>query len=74
MEHEREGAGWQELPSLLCPGALQAAVRRELEGRGLSASLGTQPPAGKVAQRHGMHGMTLRSKNAYFLIILSFWL
>ena len=46
--YEREGAGWQELPDNLCAGALQSAVRRELESKGIRAPLGKQLPAGKV--------------------------
>ena len=47
---EEEGAGWQEPPASLCSGAVRAAVRRELESRGLRAQPlpGAQLPAGKV--------------------------
>ena len=47
---EEEGAGWQEPPASLCSGALRAAVRIELESRGLRAQSlpGAQLPAGKV--------------------------
>lgn len=46
-ERGEDGSGWQELPPFLCKRALQIAVQKELEDKGLYA-LGNISPAEKV--------------------------